>query len=178
MAERAMHRLVIDVSVAQAAGSEEAVNGVSRACREFLATSYDLEFRVAMTPDIVQEWKRHRSGWARKWQYRMFGRKLLEQIEPEPGSELLDRVDTMTVSAEQQQAMRKDVHLLDAALATDRRVVSRDDKVRSLFRSLAEEARKVADVVWVNPVTPEEQAVAWLENGAPEEKHRQLGHRG
>ena len=57
MARRAMCRLVIDASVAQSAGGEGAVNGVSKRCREFLVAAYDLAFRVAMTPEIAREWK-------------------------------------------------------------------------------------------------------------------------
>lgn len=173
-----MCRLVIDASVAQSAGGEGAVNGVSKRCREFLVAAYDLAFRVAMTPEIAREWKRHRSSRTRKWLNEMAGRKLVDRIEPEPDAELRNCIYEVKVSAKRHQAMRKDVHLLEAALATDRRVVSRDDEVRGLFRSLAKEAKKVADVVWVNPVAPEEQAVSWLQNGAPAEKRRQLGHKG
>jgi hypothetical protein len=69
-------------------------------------------------------------------------------------------------------AMMKDVHLLEAALATDKRIVSRDDTARNSFRGI----RDVRLVVWVNPYRPEERAVEWLSRVARMESYRQLGH--
>ena len=67
--------------------------------------------------------------------------------------------------------MLKDVHLLEAALATDRRIVSNDDEARNSYKGLPH----VRLVLWINPSRQEETAVEWLNAGAKLERHRQLG---
>ena len=177
MPKRGKARLVIDASVARSAGGHHAAAGVSKSCRGFLVSILDLAYRVVMTPEISQEWKRHRSRRARKWLNEMSGRKLVVRIDSPADAQLRGRIQDAEATATRRRAMLKDAHLLEAALATDRRVASLDDEVRGLFRKLAEAVRTVAKVVWVNPAAREERATEWLQNGAPAEGQRQLGHR-
>lgn len=72
-------------------------------------------------------------------------------------------------------AMKKDCHLLEAALSTDQCIISLDDKARNHFRRLCSRLPEIRSICWVNPCTPEEKAVAWLEAGAPAERVRLLG---
>jgi hypothetical protein len=72
--------------------------------------------------------------------------------------------------------MVKDIHLLEAALATDRTIVSLDENTaRKYFIQAAQEIEALKTVVWVNPDVDEEQPIAWLLAGAPDEKERMLG---
>jgi len=71
--------------------------------------------------------------------------------------------------------MLKDLILIEAALASDKTVVSRDDTVRRLFRANLARLRALRPVVWVNPERPDEAAVDWLRSGAKPERRRQLG---
>lgn len=80
-------------------------------------------------------------------------------------------VMTFAITAE----MLKDFHLVEAALATDQTVTSLDDIVRNLFASTSRTAGELRSIVWVNPDKTQEQAIAWLENGAKPEKKRILG---
>jgi hypothetical protein len=73
--------------------------------------------------------------------------------------------------------MRKDYHLLEAALATDRNVVSLDEIVRALFDNAAVSVAALKNIVWVNPDKPEEEAIVWLEKNAKRERKRMLGFR-
>jgi hypothetical protein len=67
--------------------------------------------------------------------------------------------------------MRKDVHLLEAAISTDNRIASEDDTARGFFRGI----RHARAVLWINPALEEEGAVEWLGRGARIESRRQLG---
>jgi hypothetical protein len=72
--------------------------------------------------------------------------------------------------------MTKDILLLEAALATDRRIVSLDEKIaRRYFRMAAQEIEKLQELVWLNPSKPEEKAIEWLQDGAPADRWRMLG---
>lgn len=74
--------------------------------------------------------------------------------------------------------MRHDMLLIEAALATDRTVVSLDDEVRGLFKLNIDRLRSLGRILWVNPDQGEEDAITWLQSGARPERHRMLGYSG
>ena len=71
-----------------------------------------------------------------------------------------------------------DLHLIEAALATDRTVASVDKKVRAFFSGEASacQVEELRTIVWVNPELEEETPILWLERGAPAEPERMLGY--
>lgn len=73
------------------------------------------------------------------------------------------------------EAMLKDVHLLEAALATHKIVAADDRKVRRYFHNMCEFISKIRDVIWVNPTIEDEDCIKWLHSSAPAEVHRRLG---
>jgi hypothetical protein len=77
MADKVSKRLVIDASVARAAGGEDATYPISVYCRDFLEAVLDLSHRVVMTPDIRDEWNKHQSRYACIWRRQMVAKKKL-----------------------------------------------------------------------------------------------------
>jgi hypothetical protein len=71
-----------------------------------------------------------------------------------------------TVSAQ------KDLHLIEAALATDNVVVSLDDKARAELSVPA-----AAEVMWVHPVDEGGHVIYWLNKGAEPVDEWKLGQR-
>jgi hypothetical protein len=63
--------------------------------------------------------------------------------------------------------MAKDAHLLEIALGSDRRVLALDEVVRGLFRSLAEYHHPIKQVMWANPVLPQDATITWINSGTP-----------
>ena len=72
--------------------------------------------------------------------------------------------------------MEKDAHLIEAALKADQIVISRDEKVRSLFKAACLSIRALQSILWANPEIEDEQVISWLEAGAKPEIVRALGH--
>jgi hypothetical protein len=70
----------------------------------------------------------------------------------------------------------KDRCLIEAALATDKRVASLDDKVRNHLKDHRSTLPEIAPICWVNPDIATERGVAWLESGAPADRSRTLGY--
>jgi hypothetical protein len=79
----------------------------------------------------------------------------------------------------QRSQVKKDIHLIEAALATDKIVISLDDKTARRFFTQAaqqvEELRELKTISWVNPDKPEESPISWLKSGANPEPERLLG---
>jgi len=117
----ASRRLVIDASVASAAGQTMAP--ASRRCREFLQAVLRISHRAAMTPLLREEWKRHQSLFARAWLAEMTSKG---KVEATPDVQN----DQLRTEAPGTRSAQKDLHLIEAALATDKIVVSLDDTAR------------------------------------------------
>lgn len=178
MADKVSKRLVIDASVARSAGKENATYPTSKHCRDFLNTVLDISHRVVMTPDIRDEWQKHESNFAGEWRRRMLAKRKLDiHLDIVVDDELWSQIEGFTESDKEREAMIKDLRLIEAALATDKIVISLDEKVRNLFEKAADEVDELKEVVWVNPAKPEEKAIFWLKNGAAPEKERKLGFR-
>ena len=165
-------RLVIDADVARSAGESE--HPTSSACRKFLEAVLNVGHRVVMTDAIREEWRRHMSKYSRKWQTRMWGRRRVVSIEGERDEQLRQRIDGV-VTRDQKAIVTKDIHLIEAAVATDRLIASRDEGARRAFGHAAVAVRELRRVVWVNPTCDGEKPIDWLQNGAQAEARRRLG---
>ena len=175
MSVRDSKRLVIDTDVAQASGGEDATDPRAIHCRDFLKEVRSLNYRVVMTKEISDEWKRHRSGFAFEWRVSMYARRRVDSINPPKNQTLQDKITTTTSDEKEIEVMEKDFHLLQAALATDQTVISLDETVRQLFTHASQRVSEIRHIIWVNPDrTLEEYPIAWLQNGALPEPHRQL----
>ena len=175
MRSRNSKRLVIDTDVAQASGDEDATDPRAINCRDFLKEVRSQDHRVVMTRKISDEWKRHRSGFALEWRVSMDARRRIDRIDPPEDKELQDKVTNTASDENEIEAIEKDFHLLQAALATDQTIISLDETVRQLFKRASQQIGEIRYIIWVNPDrTAVEQPITWLQNGAPPEAHRQL----
>lgn len=171
----ASKRLVIDASVARAAGGADAIHRGSRACRSFLDAVYQICHRMVLTHDIQTEWNKHQSGYARGWRVRMVSRKKLEIIDQDTDEAFQARIADAVTNPNEVDAVRKDIPLIEASLAADRLIASLDDTARRRFQACATTVTELQDIVWVNPTVESEQVVSWLRVGALVEPERQLG---
>ena len=96
----------------------------------------------------------------------MHARKKVVNVSAPEDRQLRDTISKNAHSENARKAMLKDVHLLEAALSSDRRVASLDDKVKNLFTNACEKHKPVQSIRWVNPDKEFEEVLAWLESGA------------
>jgi hypothetical protein len=171
---------VVDTSVAHSAGGERATHPTSKNCRSFLKTMLEHEHRLVMTPAIMDEWRRHQSRYARAWLVQMFARRRVDRIPSDGRSDLHPTIlSEVEIRGDGRclDAVRKDLILIDPALATDRLIVSLDETVRECFARAARSVGELRVLVWVCPANQADGALEWLQAGAVSETHRRLGHR-
>ena len=179
MRARGLKGIVVNASVARAAGGAGATAPVSINCTEFLETFRDeSSYHVVMTYELSEEWDEHQSNFAAEWLGNMIATKRFHYIELPENKALYDEIEATAVREEDINAMLKDFHLLGAALATDQIIISRDEAIRGLFARASQQVREIRDIIWVNPDRAEEQPIAWLQNGGPPESHRRLVEQG
>ncbi|MCC3509415.1 MAG: hypothetical protein JGK29_09925 [Microcoleus sp. PH2017_17_BER_D_A] len=104
-----------------------------------------------MTPDIRDEWNKHQSKSARIWLRRMVAKKKLCPCDIAVDDNLWSQVESIAESDKEREIMVKDLRLVEAAIATDRTVISLDNKVRQCFAKVAVEVDELKDIIWVNP---------------------------
>ena len=78
--------------------------------------------------------------------------------------------DELRVQVPGTASARKDLHLIEAALATDNIVISLDDRARTELSLPA-----AAEVMWVNPVDERGHVICWLNKGAEPIEEWKLG---
>ena len=176
MRSRDSKRLVVNASVARAAGGVEATASVSVNCTEFLETfRNECVHHVVMTPELSEEWDENQSKFAATWLRSMIARKRFDYEDPPVNQALRDEIEGTATRETEIEVMRKDFHLLEAARSTDQAIISLDETVRGLFARATQHVGEIRDIVWVNPErTEEEEPIEWLKNGAPPDDHRKL----
>ena len=168
--------MVVNASVARAAGGVKAMASVSINCTEFLETFRDeCVHHVVMTPELSEEWEGNQSKFAATWLRSMIARKRWYYVEPSVNQALRDEIEGTAICETEIEVMRKDFHLLEAARETDQTIISLDENIRRLFAQASQHVGEIRDLVWVNPeYKEEEEPLDWLRNGAPPEDRRKL----
>lgn len=169
-------RIVVDASVARSAGWETSTHAPSIRCRQALEAILTFGHEVVFSRECLDEWKRHRSNYSKKWLYSMHSsRKVVPPEDLTRNEKLRASLSQAAPSDSSRAAIAKDAHLLEAALQADRIVISRDETVRILFRQCCPAIKEIRSVLWANPEIEAEEVVPWLEGGARVEPARKLG---
>ncbi len=169
---------VIDASIAEAAGTTEPPHLAAKCCRDFLISVRSVCHRMAWSQAIKAEWDKHKRGFATQWLVTM---RNLRKLRPVQNAQLADLREAISEHSDDQgvvDCMLKDAHLFEAALATDLRIASLDENARGHYTRLAASFDPLQHIMWVDPVAEGEQAVKWLEAGAPTRQSRKLKRKG
>jgi len=179
MAKARSKRLVIDTDVVCSACGKGTAHPSAKKCCDFLQAVLDVCHRFVLTPLIKDEWDRHissRVNYFKTWRATMIARGKLVVIDPPAGRTLCHNVEKTADSDNDLDAIRKDIHLIHAALAADGSIVSCDETARQLFGKASSTVPDLSPIVWVNPDREEEKPIQWLEKGAEAEPDRMLCH--
>lgn len=181
--------LVIDASIARSCGGEKATHPTSKYCRDFLKAVLRIFHSMVLTDDIKAEWDKHQSSYARKWRLTMTAkrkiiypknvtlqalRQKVEQLKVVEQNSSQSEDIRQTESHKLREAIWKDICLLEAAIATDKIIISLDDKMRDYLSTVIGELPEIKEIMWSNPSKEEEQVIQWLEEGANWDYNRQL----
>ena len=184
MAKKVSRRLVIDASVARSATLSD--NPTSISCRRFLEVVLNVCHKVVLSREIELEWQNvalriHsnadevRIRFLANWMLAMGRKRKLLRPFVERDTGLRSKINHLGLPGNSRKEIEEDFHLVEAALACDRIVVSRDDSVHELLRSITGNCSEIRKVIWCNPVTLADEVLDWLSKGAPVVKVWQLG---
>jgi hypothetical protein len=172
MSRKMSRLLVVDADVARSAGQTN--HPTSMASREFLQAVRGICHRLAFGRQLAAEWKIHCSRYTFVWLASMQSKGKIVELASSDVPDLRGAVEDLNISEKDRDTILKDVHLVEAALAADRAIVSRDDVARSLLRRIAGVMPPLRSIVWVNPTNDAEDGVGWVQAGARLDKKRRL----
>ncbi|NTW81264.1 MAG: hypothetical protein HGB32_14135, partial [Geobacteraceae bacterium] len=162
--------IVVDTSIAKAAGGENAVHPMAKQCRDFLRNILTICHKVVLTDEIDVEWKNHQSNFTRTWRLAMISRKKLIIKKACQIPKLQEAICKSSKRECDLQAMKKDLLLINAAHEHDKIIASLDNTVKKLFCDAAVTSGNLKTIVWVNPCEDHDVVISWLKAGAKAEK--------
>jgi hypothetical protein len=169
--------LVIDTSVASAATERITPDKSSKNCCDILKAILASKHHLVMTSGIKVEWDQHQSAFSRKWRLSMIAKKRLDYLNIGADEKLRLRIEAIAQTDKEREAMEKDMILIEAAISTDKIIISRDEKARTPFSKAAITIRELKAIAWINPDKPEEGSINWLKSGANLDAERLLGYK-
>lgn len=169
------YQVIIDADIMHSASGNE--NDLSIRCREVLDTVLEAGHWLVRTPKIKEEWdnghlSRYSTNWLRLMQSR---RKLLDSDEQSSG--LAGAIGNLPALPAEQSIMLKDHHLLEAALNSEKRVISKDEAAYFHFYHASATITQLRKVMWASPMRPKDECAEWLAGGAKPETKRRIGRR-
>ena len=168
--------VVIDTSVARSAGGRRAADGRAAACKDALEMVRREKLLAVISAALLEEYRRQAkmSLFFRQWLAWMTDKERLWPVDGKPHRPTRAAAQQL-LPPDRQKAVEKDLHLVGAALASDRRVLSGDDRMREDLRALTAEVRALTKVHWANPEAA--GCLDWLSRAAPDDRAWQLGPR-
>jgi hypothetical protein len=166
-------RLVVDANIAQSAGTSNVPESIYS--RECLNAVRDSGHVAVFCQQLLDEWGEHASLVSRRWWKSMAARRRIERFEGEQFAILQDRACACLVEEKRRVALEKDFHLVRAALATDRSILSNETEFPKLLAMAAASISPLAAIVYGNPAIEEEACVEWIKAGAMPAAARMIG---
>ena len=169
--------IVIDADVLRGAGASGTPDSRSAKCRAFLdvmvATS---SLSAGATAPLYAEWMKHLSRYSSIWLKSMHARKRFSMKTPAPHhvGEVRAAINLLPDRA-LRAILEKDRHLLEAAICTDFRLASMDERARAAAEGTVSYGPHLQDIIWVNPEIESDSPLGWIQAGAPAERGRRLG---
>ena len=165
--------LIVDACVAGDAGSKEPPPEICIRARAFLEAMREAGHLLGLTPLLEKEWRDHAGRFAQRWLLTMKVKRRVMSVPTDYQTASRTRALQTTKTPKQHAAMKKDWHLVEAALRADRTLASSDETVHRLFVQAAVVVAQLRPIVWVNPSLGD--LTAWLQANAPADAEKQLG---
>jgi hypothetical protein len=135
--------LVVDASVMRAAG--ETVHPTSSSCRNTLKAVIEICHHVLISEPIEAEWDKHESRFSRKWKIAMMNKRKVGRT-----SSSLAPIILKKAKETDRKIIEKDRHLLDAAYAHGRIIITLDNKIQKALQRTGNE-KMLQEIRWLNP---------------------------
>ena len=165
-------RLVIDANIAHSAGAGEVP--ASRYSRTSLEAVLEGEYVAVFNSSLRAELKDHSSKTFQIWWRSMSAQKRIEDRE---GIEYAHHLDPACACLEHdrwKEALRKDFHLVQSALASGHTILSNEKNFPKFIAIASRNVRDLSDLYYANPAAEGDICIHWIKAGAERDADRQI----
>lgn len=168
--------VVIDTSIVRTSGNFDAVHPDAIACRTVLEKFLQSQLTLILTDEIYLEWTKinlennrvYMSKYAVLWLSKMNNLGKVRRITPIKRNEVIDCIKERLIP-ERISVIMKDIHLFEAALSSDNRILSFENACWSCFKELRGCTHYADRIFWVNAADTNSQV--WIDSGAIEDEY-------
>lgn len=165
-------RLVIDANIAHSAGAGEVP--ASRYSRASLEAVLEGDYVAVFNSSLRTELKDHSSKTFRIWWRSMAAQKRIEDKEGIEFAHHLDRACTCLEQDRWKEALRKDFHLIQSALASGQTILSNEKNFPMFVAIASRNVRELSALYYANPAVEGEPCILWIREGAKYDADRQI----
>jgi len=158
--------IVVDASIGRSAGGNRAIAAISIIATHCLESIETSRLTIIFTDELWTEWNNNHSSFSWDWLTKMNNTGRVTYLENYKNDGLRNFIGTLMQN--QKKVLEKDTHLIEAALASDRRIISFDRKVLGKLPLLLSVLPDISTLYWCNPVLDENSAIQWLKNECPD----------
>lgn len=180
MAIKSRKRLVVDTCILRSAGDNEVAESI--ACRKALEAILNICHSIVLNNEIKTEYDKHRSNYSSLWLFAMNNKEKIIKAaldatkKKEFDKKINDALDDVTDKSIR-DAIRKDLPFYNAALSTDKIILSRDDKMDKNYTTCLGAIPEIQSVTWKNPCKDKEGYIEWLRKAAkPKRQPTRIHH--
>jgi hypothetical protein len=156
-------RLVVGTNILQSASRNADGPPTGVLCRRVLSDILAICHRAVVSPALAAEYRLHASDYGTRWLSAMAGKdKIVRTPARDSGRARRWLRSERLAGPQQQEELRKDMHLVMAALETDRLIVSAERRSRELLARVVQEGDHTPGWRVIDEKTPR-----WLSDGAP-----------
>jgi hypothetical protein len=160
-----MSDIVIDADIMRSAGISEHPH--SSNARKVLDTIWSAGHNMVQCAPLKQEYDKHQGRYAATWRAKMISKKRWRYWDYQEDSTLrnsLVKALPDAISSKEKEVI-KDAHLLEAAVATDHRIVSKDATARNLFRHSCSVLGMHKSILWGDVTGSPDDVIQWIIDG-------------
>lgn len=183
MSRRNSKQIVIDANLTYASGNlkfnpmlDPVGAGAPDRSRQCLQAVFDEGHVSVFGRKLYGEWSRHakQGSYARDWLNRMTrkGRIVLE--DGDSFARLADPACACLASDGERNALKKDFHLLQSALATGQLIVSGEVSLQRIVTEACGEVQELASLYYGNPICEGDACRLWIKAGAEKDADRRI----
>lgn len=163
-----MSDIVIDADIMRSAGTSEHPH--SSNARKVLDAIWEAGHRMVQCEPLKKEHDRHQGRYASLWRTKMVSKKRWKHWKYVEDAELRAILVAALPQASRakDREVLKDAHLLEAAAATDQRIVSKDATAKGLFRLACPNLGIHHNILWGDLTSAPAEVIQWVEAGCNE----------
>jgi hypothetical protein len=166
-------RLVIDTNIAHSAGAGEVP--ASRYSRSSLDAVLEGDYVAVFNQSLRNELKDHHSSrFFRIWWRSMAAQKRIEDKEGDEFVHHLDRACACLEKASSKDALRKDFHLIQSALATGKTILSNEKNFPRFVAAACCTVLELSTLYYANPAAEGDRCIEWIKAGADKNVDRRI----